>query len=170
MLRGLFLAPVDSIYANDGHKKTPIIGVFSIPEKLLRNDVRSLLALGASSFVVGHALIFAQGLETFALDRGEMCEEVFAAAVRSNETKTLSVVEPLNGTCCHAIFLNKFKLDDMSVLYEIKGNIGQLAMPQFYNLNPTDGGIIHTIYICANIFYKKMHDIRRRGRTQPYFS
>jgi hypothetical protein len=30
-----------------------------------------------------------------------VCEEIFAAIGRGNETKAFSVVEPLDGTSCH---------------------------------------------------------------------
>jgi hypothetical protein len=31
----------------------------------------------------------------------EMCEQIFAAAVRRDETKTLCIIEPLHNTGCH---------------------------------------------------------------------
>lgn len=44
-----------------------------------------------------------RSLETARLDCGEMGEGR-AAAFRGDETKALSVVEPLNGTVCHVLY------------------------------------------------------------------
>ncbi|CAB1369821.1 conserved protein of unknown function [Denitratisoma oestradiolicum] len=66
-----------------------------------RTDVRRLLALGTSGDVEANALTFGQGLETLALNRGEMGEEILAAVFGSDETETLGIVKPLHGACCH---------------------------------------------------------------------
>ena len=66
-----------------------------------RADVGSLLALRAIDDVEGHFLVLGQGLETIALNSGEVSEEVFTTFGRGDETETLGVVEPLNGTVCH---------------------------------------------------------------------
>jgi hypothetical protein len=68
-----------------------------------RADVCSLLALRAGDDVEGHLLVLGQGLETVALNCGEVSEEVFTTFGRGDKTKTLGVVEPLNGTSCHLI-------------------------------------------------------------------
>ena len=68
-----------------------------------RADVCSLLALRAIDDVERHFLVFSQGLETVALNGGEVSEEILAAFRRGDKTKTLGVVEPLNGTVCHLI-------------------------------------------------------------------
>src|SRR5262245_11041909 len=60
-------------------------------------NVGRLLALGPGGHVERDALVLLERLETLALDRGEMCEEVLATAVRRDETETLGVVEPLHG-------------------------------------------------------------------------
>jgi len=35
------------------------------------------------------------------LNRREMCEQIFAAAIGRNETKAFGVVKPLYSSCCH---------------------------------------------------------------------
>ena len=64
-------------------------------------DVAGLLALRALRDFEGDLLAFLQRLESRHVDRGEMREEIFATAVRSNKAETLRVIEPLHGTCCH---------------------------------------------------------------------
>ena len=61
-------------------------------------DVRGLLTLWAVDHVEGDALAFLQGLETIHGDCGEMGEKIFTAAIRRDETKTLCVIEPFDGT------------------------------------------------------------------------
>lgn len=78
-------------------------------DNLRRLDVRSLLALRAHFLVVSHLLPFGERLESVRLDFREVCEQVFAACIRSDETKTLCVVEPLNRTSCHFQFDLKSK-------------------------------------------------------------
>jgi hypothetical protein len=68
-------------------------------------DVRRLLALGAGGDVEVDALTFGEGLETLALDRGKMGEEIIAAALRGDEAEALGIVEPLHGTCCHVLYI-----------------------------------------------------------------
>ena len=70
-------------------------------ERLGSLDVGSLLALRTLGHVEGHTLSFFQGLETVHVDRGEMREQIFTTVIRSDEAKTFSVVEPLDGTSCH---------------------------------------------------------------------
>ena len=43
-----------------------------------------------------HRLPFTQGAESFHLDFGLVAEQVFAAVVRSDEPKTLGLIEPLD--------------------------------------------------------------------------
>lgn len=78
-------------------------------DNLCRLDVRSLLALRAHLLVVSDLLPFGERLESVRLDFREVCEQVFAACIRSDETKTLCVVEPLNRTSCHFQFDLKSK-------------------------------------------------------------
>jgi hypothetical protein len=66
-----------------------------------------LLALRAGRDVKADTLTFGQGLETLALNRGKVGEEVFTALVRGNEAETLGIVEPLDGTSCHILKLRK---------------------------------------------------------------
>ena len=64
-------------------------------------NVRSLLALRALHDIEGYLFTFLERLEARHADRREMREQVFAAVVRSDETETLGVVEPLDSTSCH---------------------------------------------------------------------
>ncbi len=64
-------------------------------------DIRCLLALRASRHIKSHTLIFLQGFETAALNRGEVREQIVAAIIRLNESETFSVVEPFYSTSCH---------------------------------------------------------------------
>ena len=85
-------------------KKTPHLRGFrhnQCLDKLGGLDVGSLLALRTLGHVEGHTLSFFQGLETVHVDRGEMREQIFTTVIRSDEAKTFSVVEPLDGTSCH---------------------------------------------------------------------
>ena len=79
-------------------------GFFPSDWRLGGLDVGSLLAFGAGGHFEADALIFFQGLEAVGLDFGEVSEEVFAAAVRSNKAKALAVIEPLYDTCLHLSF------------------------------------------------------------------
>src|SRR5690349_15546029 len=67
-------------------------------------DVACLLAFGALRNVEGDLLAFLERLEALHVDRREMREQVFAAAVRRDEAKALCVVEPLDGTSCHTAY------------------------------------------------------------------
>src|SRR5437867_304392 len=72
-----------------------------IPRGLLDlADVRGLQALRPTGDVELHALTLCQGLEPFALDRGEMDEHVLATFL-GDEAKTLRLVEPLHSSTCH---------------------------------------------------------------------
>jgi uncharacterized repeat protein (TIGR01451 family) len=64
-------------------------------------DVARLLALRALGDFEGDLLAFLERLEPRHVDRGEMCEEILASAIRCNESEALRVVKPLHGTCCH---------------------------------------------------------------------
>jgi len=66
-------------------------------------NVGSLLALWASSNFERNALVLLQRLEAAGIDCREVREQIFAAFVRSNKTKTLRVIEPLYDTSCHYI-------------------------------------------------------------------
>jgi hypothetical protein len=72
-------------------------------------DVGSLLALGALHNFEGNLFAFFQGLEAIHVDRGEMGEQILAAIIRSNEAKTLGIIEPFHSTDCHVwkTFLQK---------------------------------------------------------------
>ena len=77
-------------------------GLFlQLNRRLTRLDVGSLLTLWALNNFESHFLTFFERLETAHVDRREMGEKIFATIIRSNETKTLCVVEPLYCTVCH---------------------------------------------------------------------
>jgi hypothetical protein len=83
-------------------KKTPLgSGVFHIRVCLSSLDVGSLLAFRALRDFELNFLTFFEGLETVHVDRGEVCEQIFAAVIWSDEAKTFGIIEPLNCTCCH---------------------------------------------------------------------
>ena len=69
-----------------------------------RADVSRLLAFRASRYIKLHLLVFSQGLETISLNCGEVCEQVFATIIRSDEAEAFGVIEPLDGTSCHIKF------------------------------------------------------------------
>src|SRR5712664_2728139 len=86
------------------NEKSPVARAFySQPAPLLRDglDVDGLIAFRAGRDIEGHLLVLLQGLETAALDRREVGEQILAAAVRGDEPETLGVVEPLDRTCTH---------------------------------------------------------------------
>lgn len=77
---------------------------------LERADVLSLQALGALHGLEFNLLVFLKSAESGALDGAEVRKHVGTAVGRSDETKALLVVEPLHGSCCHAVFFLSFKL------------------------------------------------------------
>jgi hypothetical protein len=83
-------------------KKPRLGGVFSLrPEgsvRLHRLDVSCLLALRARLHFKRNLLVFLQRLEAFRADFREMREQIFTAAVGSDEAEALCVIEPLDGT------------------------------------------------------------------------
>ena len=70
---------------------------------LHRRDFRGLLTLRALRYFKRDLLIFLQRLEAVALNLRKMREQVFTAAVRRDEPKSLRIVEPLYGTCCQLL-------------------------------------------------------------------
>jgi hypothetical protein len=64
-------------------------------------DVGRLLAFRTLRDFESHFLIFGQGLETAALNGRKVDEEIFATAIRRDETKALGIVEPFNCTRRH---------------------------------------------------------------------
>ena len=97
-------------------------GLFShLKQELTRLDVRGLLALGTLNNFESHFLTFFERLEAAHVDRGEVREQVFAAVIGSDETETLSVVEPFNSTVCHALLPYKKRRVEMPVkLFEFQ--------------------------------------------------
>jgi hypothetical protein len=71
-------------------------------------DVGGLLALGTLNDLKGDLLAFFERLEAVHVDGGKMREQVVAAIVRSDKTKTLCIVEPLNSTGCHVSYFLSF--------------------------------------------------------------
>ena len=97
-------------------KKGPVTRAFCLGSRLIaalaaagmtlhRADFRSRGALGALRRFEFHGLAFFERLEAGALDLGVVGEEVFAAVIRRDESKTLLVVEPLYFACSHLYFL-----------------------------------------------------------------
>src|SRR5439155_12711492 len=71
-------------------------------DSIERSDVRGLIALGAGRDIERYFLIFPQALvSAVTLDGREVRKNIFAAPVGRDETKTFTVVEPLNDTCTH---------------------------------------------------------------------
>jgi hypothetical protein len=64
-------------------------------------DVGSLLAFRALRDFELNFLTFFEGLETVHVDCGEVCEQILAAVIWSDEAKAFGIIEPLNCTCCH---------------------------------------------------------------------
>ena len=82
-------------------KKTRQRRVFKRSRKSNTRDIRSLLALWTLRHVKRNLFALFEGLESAHGNRGEVREKIFATIIRSNETETLGVIEPLNCTCCH---------------------------------------------------------------------
>jgi len=79
-----------------------------LPEPLIRRaNVRCLLPLWAASDFETNSLTFLQGLEALALNRGEVDEEILAAAFGGDEAEALRIVEPFYGACCHVLNILK---------------------------------------------------------------
>ena len=68
-------------------------------------DVSCLFAFGAGIYFERNLLAFFQCFETIHVDCREVSEQIFAAFIRSDKTKTLSVIKPFYGTGCHEILL-----------------------------------------------------------------
>src|SRR5205085_11908229 len=74
-------------------------------KSLADDDVRSLQALRALGHVELDVRAFSQRTKAAALNRAEVDEHIFAT-LRRDETKTLRIVEPLDGTSLtHACLL-----------------------------------------------------------------
>lgn len=68
-------------------------------------DVGGLLALGALRHFKANLLAFLERLETTHVDCGKVSEQIFAATIRRDKSKTLGVVKPFYGTGCHETLL-----------------------------------------------------------------
>ncbi len=68
-------------------------------------DVRSLFALGSHRDFEFDGLTFAKGLETLALDRGEMDKYVLFPTLGGDEAVTFLITEPLDCASGHLSFL-----------------------------------------------------------------
>jgi hypothetical protein len=69
-----------------------------------RANVRGLKALGALLDLELNLLPFSEAAKAIGLNRSVVAENVFAAAILSDEAKALRIVEPLDGTSCHFLF------------------------------------------------------------------
>src|SRR5713101_9633749 len=70
-------------------------------------DVGCLGTFGALAGVVGHLVVLLQAFEARSLDCGEVNEQILAAVVRRDESEALGIVEPLDCTCTHDLYLKK---------------------------------------------------------------
>jgi hypothetical protein len=61
-------------------------------------DIRRLIAFWTGRLVVSDLLILLKRFETIALDGGEMRKQILASVIRSNESVSFRIVEPLDGT------------------------------------------------------------------------
>ena len=86
---------------------------YQLRDRLRSLDVGSLLAFRALNYVEGDLLAFFERFETTHVDCGKVREQIFAAIIGSDKTKTLCVVEPLYGTSCH-VFTSLLKNRDYS--------------------------------------------------------
>jgi len=104
---------------NRRHKKAPDVGhqgLFCVGLSGFRLDFVSLHAFLALHCNECHFLAFFQALETVALDRAEMDEQIRTAFWR-DKTKTFFIVKPLNGTaltCRHFLIPKSIKLMTVS--------------------------------------------------------
>ena len=76
---------------------------YQLKSRLGGLDVGGLFALWSLSHFKADFLAFLKRLEAVHVDRRKVCEQIFAAVIGSNKTKTLCVVEPFNYACCHVI-------------------------------------------------------------------
>ena len=87
--------------------------IWILPESgligLQRLHVGSLPALGAFHYVELHSLAFLQALESAAVDRGVMHEDILAVLAR-DKAEALRVIEPLNSTLFHLSRISWFEL------------------------------------------------------------
>ena len=70
-------------------------------QSLLDLEVAGGLLAAITDYFVLDALAFIERAQPGALDRGNMHEHIFAAALRLNEPKSLIRIEPLHCTACH---------------------------------------------------------------------
>ncbi len=90
-------------------KKPSLSWVFLTKLCLDNFDRFGLRTFLAFSSYVGNALVFFERFKACADDVGVVCEQVFAARFRLDETKALFVVEPFNNTsfCLHFFAIPK---------------------------------------------------------------
>jgi hypothetical protein len=95
----------------EGEKKPRRAGLVTSAVALLHAlDVGSLLAFRALRDFELDFLTFFEGLKTVHVDCGEVCEQIFAAVIWSDEAKAFGIIEPLNSTSCHKELSNKNKI------------------------------------------------------------
>jgi len=99
--------------ARHGHKKAGLHTRLFFNVELARSsslNLGRLLAFLAIYDLEGHFLPFLERLEALHVDLREMCEQVFAAAIRGDETEALRVIEPFHCAGCHVAFLLKLRI------------------------------------------------------------
>lgn len=72
---------------------------------LERTNLLSLWALSTFANLELNWLVLLESTEAVALDLGVVNEQISGAVVRSDETKALFAVEPLNSALCHMSYL-----------------------------------------------------------------
>ena len=60
-----------------------------------------MLAFRALRYFKRYFLTFFEGFEAIHLNRGKVCEQIFATIVRSDKTEAFGIVKPLYSTSCH---------------------------------------------------------------------
>jgi hypothetical protein len=73
------------------------------PGSVIIDVARLLFAFVAGGDFEAHLLAFFQRLESRHVDRREMREEIFAAAVRGDEAETFRIIEPLDRASRHLL-------------------------------------------------------------------
>jgi hypothetical protein len=99
---------------------------------LQRLDVRCLLALRARLDVERDALVFFQRFETVSANLRKVREEIFAARIRRDEAKALSIVEPFDDTRFHfPVSLNDFLKSGIALMPNIASSCDKLCQAIF---------------------------------------
>ena len=94
-LTTLLFGLLAAVQLPSGHKHPRSESHWIQDYRMVLRDRSLWLLFGA---IAVNALVFFQRFETVRLNRREVREQIFAAFVRSNETKTFRVIKPFNNT------------------------------------------------------------------------